>query len=48
MFKGRDVISILEFSRAELEKIFRVALRMEKSGKQELSLLRGKLRHHSF
>jgi aspartate carbamoyltransferase catalytic subunit len=48
MFKGRDVISILEFSRAELEKIFKVALKMEKSGKREQPLLRGRLLATAF
>ncbi len=30
MFRGRDVLSILDFSRSELEHVFRVAARMEK------------------
>lgn len=48
MFKGRDVISILDFTREELEKIFNVALRMENSGKREQSILRDKLLATAF
>lgn len=48
MFKGRDVISISDFTRDELEKIFRIALKMEKSGKREQSLLKGKLLATAF
>jgi aspartate carbamoyltransferase catalytic subunit len=48
MFKGRDVVSILDFTREDLEKIFRVALRMERSGKRELQLLKGKLLATAF
>jgi aspartate carbamoyltransferase catalytic subunit len=48
MFKGRDVISILDFSRGDLEKIFRVTLRMERMGKRERPLLRGKLLAAAF
>ncbi len=48
MFKGRDVISILDFTREELEKIFNVALKMENSGKREQSILKGKLLATAF
>jgi aspartate carbamoyltransferase catalytic subunit len=48
MFNGRDVISISDFTRDELEKIFRAALKMEKSGKREQSLLKGKLLATAF
>jgi len=48
MFKERDVISISDFTRDEIEKIFNIALRMEKSGKREQSLLKGKLLATAF
>lgn len=48
MFKGRDVISILDFTREEIEKIFSVATRMENSGKREQSILKGKLLATAF
>jgi aspartate carbamoyltransferase catalytic subunit len=48
MLKGRDVISILDFSREEIEKIFKMALKMETSGERELSLLKGKLLATAF
>lgn len=48
MFEGRDVVSILEFSRAELEKIFKVVLMMERSGKRGKQLLRGRLLATAF
>jgi len=42
-FKGRDVISVLDFSRGELERLFRVADRMRKFMKHRTSVLRTKL-----
>ena len=48
MFKGRDVISILDFTRGEIEHIFKVALRMEKRGKRAPALLKGKLLATAF
>lgn len=48
MFKGRDVISVLDFTRNELEKIFRTASKMEKSGKRTRTFLKGKLLATAF
>lgn len=46
MFKGRDVVSILDFSREELERIFEVALEMEREAKPKL--LEGKILATAF
>ena len=46
MLKGRDVLSILDFSRGELERIFRVSLRMERGFRRDL--LKGKLLATAF
>ena len=35
MFKGRDVLSILDFSREELERVFEVAIQMEREVEQK-------------
>lgn len=48
MFRGRDVISILDFDRGEIEHILKVALKMEKRGKRAPALLRGKLLASAF
>ncbi len=40
MFKGRDVISVLDFSKAELGHIFRVADRMRRFMKRRTTLLK--------
>jgi aspartate carbamoyltransferase catalytic subunit len=40
MFKGRDVISVLDFSKGELEHIFRVADRMRRFMKRRTTLLK--------
>lgn len=48
MFKGRDVISILDFTRGELEKIFRVALKMERIGKREKPRLKDRVLAAAF
>lgn len=46
MFKGRDVLSILDFSREELERVFEVALEMEREVKPKL--LEGKILATAF
>ncbi|HDI12575.1 MAG: aspartate carbamoyltransferase [Hadesarchaea archaeon] len=48
MLKGRDVISILDFTRSELEKIFREALKMERVQKLERPLLKDRLLATAF
>ncbi len=48
MLKGRDVISILDFTRSELEKIFREAHKMERARKLERPLLRGRVLATAF
>ncbi len=48
MFKGRDVISILDFSREEIEGVLKAALKMEKIGKKGKSLLRDKILATAF
>jgi len=48
MLKGRDVISILDFTRSELEKIFREALKMERVRKLERPLLKDRLLATAF
>ncbi len=48
MFKGRDVISILNFSRGEIEKILKVALKMEKVEKRKLPLLKDSILATAF
>jgi aspartate carbamoyltransferase catalytic subunit len=48
MFRNRDVLSILDFSRGELEKIFRVARRMERIEKRGSRLLDGKILATAF
>ncbi|MEM2796264.1 MAG: aspartate carbamoyltransferase [Candidatus Hadarchaeales archaeon] len=48
MFKNRDVISILDFSDAELEKIFEVSKKMEKTMKKGRSVLKGKILANAF
>lgn len=48
VFRGRDVISILDFTRKELERIFKVALKMEKVEKRAPPLLKGKLLATAF
>jgi len=48
MFKGRDVISILDFTREELEKIFKTALKMERRGKRAPPLLKDRLLASAF
>ena len=46
MLKGRDVLSILDFGRGELEHIFRVSFRMERGFRRDL--LKGKLLATAF
>lgn len=48
MFRGRDVISISDFTRGELEKIFKEAIKMEKVRKLERPLLKDKLLANAF
>lgn len=48
MFKGRDILSILDFTRSDLEKLFRVAATMEKTGKKGRPLLKGKIMATAF
>jgi len=48
MFRGRDVISILDFSRSELEKIFQTAKKMEKIRERGSSLLKGRILANAF
>lgn len=48
MFKNRDVISILDFSREELERIFELAREMEAHGKKKINLLEGKILATAF
>lgn len=48
MFKGRDVISILDFSREEIEGVLKATLKMEKIGKKGKSLLRDKILATAF
>ena len=48
MFRGRDVISVLDFTRGELERIFKVALKMEKRGERAPPLLKGRLLATAF
>ena len=43
MWAGRDVISILDFTREELEELFRVAEHMERLRREGSELLRGKV-----
>lgn len=48
MYRGRDVISILDFSRDELLHLFKGAERMEERGKSGLKLLDGKVLATAF
>ncbi|MEM2875233.1 MAG: aspartate carbamoyltransferase [Candidatus Hadarchaeales archaeon] len=48
MFRGRDVLSILDFTRQDLERLFRAALSMEKAGKRCRPLLRGRIMATAF
>ena len=48
VFRGRDVLSILDFERKDLEKLFRTAVLMERTGKKGRPLLRGKIMATAF
>jgi len=48
VFSGRDVLSILDFRRKDLERLFKVGLAMERAGKKGRPLLRGKLMATAF
>ncbi|MEM2878859.1 MAG: aspartate carbamoyltransferase [Candidatus Hadarchaeales archaeon] len=48
MFKGRDVLSILDFTRPDLERLFKTALSMERSGKKGRPLLKGRIMATAF
>ena len=42
-FKGRDFISIRDYTREEIEYIFKIAMKLEAMSKNNLNLLRGKI-----
>lgn len=48
MLKGRDVLSILDFTKGELERLFETAFEMEKKGRGKLRLLEGKILATAF
>jgi len=48
MWRGRDVVSIRDFTRADLEELFETARYMEKYAKSRLDVLRDKVMAIAF